>query len=182
MGTNTEKGLNGGKMKRKKKKFIKAVRQAREFVRPEIEYFMSLLKHTPRVVESKEQNGRGSHPDENETETPPHEIEDNANTHEMDEVSSINSHSTSRHSKASSKKRKKKNKKVKKKHRKDKRKYDKKGKERKKRGKSSNSDDESNMASPIYHQDDLQDEEEIPVHYTKAEAKEFFEKKKSEIL
>merc|ERR1711915_512225 len=77
--TNTEKGLNGGKMKRKKKKFIKAVRQAREFVRPEIEYFMSLLKHTPRVVESKEQNGRGSHPDENETETPPHEIEDNAN-------------------------------------------------------------------------------------------------------
>jgi hypothetical protein len=157
-----EKSLNGGKLNRKKKIYVKALQQAKEFVRDQIGiYIQSVTKKEGDSAELQKEDKREKGSDTTSV--------------EEDTVSSLSDAKLSRSSSSHSRRKKKKRKK-KKKH-----KEKRKSKKRKRRISDENSDlesesgDDGSMSIPT----ELDDEEKKKLL---EKAKALFEKEKKELL
>ena len=162
--SNEERGLNGGKLNRKKKIYTKALRMSSDFVRMQIQAYIKMRR--------AQGNSKGEIQEEEQDEQEVFESEDSADdSEEEDTVSSLSDGKISR---SSSQKRKKKKKKLKKKKLKEKRK--KKRKKRQSHESSEVDDDDGESLSS------LNDREENRLRRRLGKAKVLFEKGRDDIM
>ena len=168
MASNDETGLNGGKLNRKKKMYTKALKGASDFVREQIEIYISTM-HSKQGVEHGE-NGV-TQVEEEEEATP---LTGNASDDVSEEEDSVSSLSDGKISRSSSSQKRKKKKKSKKKKQKDKKK-----KKRKKRlsHESSEVDDDGGSLSGS-----ILTEEDKRLRRRLGKAKAFFEKQRDDVM